>query len=84
MNWVIGIIEQYDFYYKTVVMGQLVKDQQQEKNPVTRFILQLNFQLEEKEADYKEEREMPKISSSISIPVSASDFPHLTGSDKWA
>ena len=43
LNWVMGIIEQYDFYYKTVVMGQLVKDQQQEKNPNTRFILQLNF-----------------------------------------
>lgn len=41
------VIEQYDFYFKNIVMNELVRDQMQDPKQNLRSILQLNFELKQ-------------------------------------
>ena len=45
LNRVIDIIEQYDFYFRNLILEHLIKDQQSEKNPNLRSIIQIKFEL---------------------------------------
>lgn len=41
------VIEQYDFYFKNIIMNELVLDQSQDKRQNLRSIIQLNFELKQ-------------------------------------
>mmetsp|Transcript_35681 Transcript_35681/g.54597 ORF Transcript_35681/g.54597 Transcript_35681/m.54597 type:complete len:222 (-) Transcript_35681:3226-3891(-) len=42
---VLDIMEQYDFFFRNLMMTELIKDQQAEKNPNLRSVIQLEFDL---------------------------------------